>query len=458
MQGPRQKCRLLDSAADVHVCNDKQLMHEYIDRPIRIGGSTSEGVSPGRGKVRLRLANENKDGVILNLKNVYYLSSSPSNLVSLILLNDHGIYYNNEKEKLYEKSSGRILASAKRWRKSFVLKLLNLSDAAANLTQAHGNVHQGPIVQQTTTPTNLPLTIWHKRLGHLNLPALRKHLQKRHILFHNDSKDGFICDSYQQAKATKTYNRTPQERLRIPFQFIHTDLVGPISPTGFSGERYFFIFTDDCTRYTETYAGTKKSNWLDYLKTFHSLAKTRTKSEHPTERIRSDYGLEFQSKRLQQWLSAEGIILEPSAPYSQEENGVAERLRRTLMEMARASIIEGGIDDSFWPEAILAMTYIKNLRPTNALQGLSPHQELFKTPPNLAHLRVLGSTVYVLIHEEQELKSEKFVPRALKGKLVGFDGYTIYRVHIDEQNRVIRVKDLCIFEDTENKKNTSLPS
>lgn len=168
-----------------------------MDRPIRIGGSTSEGVSPGRGKVRLRLANKNEDGVILNLKNVYYLPSSPSNLVSLVLLNDHGIYYNNEKERLYEKSSGRILASAKRWRKSFVLKLLNLSDAAANLTQAHDNVYQGPIVQQTTALTNLPLTIWHKRLGHLNLPALRKHLQKLHMLFHNDSKDGFLCDSCQ---------------------------------------------------------------------------------------------------------------------------------------------------------------------------------------------------------------------------------------------------------------------
>lgn len=105
------------------------------------------------------------------------------------------------------------------------------------------------------------------------------------------------------------------------------------------------------------------------------------------------------------------------------------------------------------------MTYIKNLRPTKALQGLSPYQVLFKTLPNLAHLRVLGSTIYVLIHEkEREFKSEKFVLRALKGKLVGFNGYIIYRVHIEKQNRVIRVKDLRIFKDTEIKENTSLPS
>ena len=137
----------MDSAADVHVCNDKQLMHDYTERPTRIGGSTSEGVSPGRGKVCLHLANNNEDRVILNLKNVYYLPNSPSNLVSLALLNDHGIYYNNEKEKLYDKSSRKILASAKRWRKSFVLKLLNLSDAAANLTRVKDDIYQGPIVQ-----------------------------------------------------------------------------------------------------------------------------------------------------------------------------------------------------------------------------------------------------------------------------------------------------------------------
>ena len=227
---------------------------------------------------------------------------------------------------------------------------------------------------------------------------------------------------------------------------------------GFLGERYFFTFTDDCTRYTKTYTGTKKSDWLNCLKTIYSLAKTRTKSKCPTEKIRFDYGSELQSKKVQQWLFAEGIILEPSAPYSQEENGVSEGLERTLMEMAQASIIEGGIDDSFWPKVILAMTYIKNIRPTKALQGLTPHQELFKTLPNLAHLRVLGSTVYVLIHKEEwELKSEKFVPCALKGKLVGFDGHTIYRVHIEEQNQVIIVKDLRIFKDTETKENTLLP-
>ena len=435
-------------------------MANYVERPTRIGGSTSEGISPGRGKVRLRLAvsrESEREGVTLTLNNVYYLPSSPSNLISLALLNDNKIYLNNENETLYDSDTKEILASTQRWRKCFLLKLLNLSDAAVHLTRADKEIYQGPHVHQTVSTSSLPLTTWHKRLGHLNLVTLCKYLNELGILFVDDGKD-HVCDSCQRAKATKIYNREPQERSQYPYQFIHTDLVGPITPTGFSGERYFFTFTDDCTRHTETYTGTKKSDWLECLKAFHNLAKTRTKNSRPTEKIRSDYGSELQSKKVDQWLSQEGIILEPSAPYLQEQNGVSERVGRTLMDMARASIIEGGIDDIFWPEVILAMTYIKNIRPTTALNGLSPHQKLFNSPPDPTHLRVLGSTIYVLIHEEErELKSEKFVLQAMKGTLVGFDGHTIYQVYIEEQSRVIRAKDLQIFEDTESKKDTVLP-
>ena len=54
------------------------------------------------------------------------------------------------------------------------------------------------------------------------------------------------------------------------------------------------------------------------------------------------------------------------------------------------------------------------------------------------------------------MKSEKWVPQVLKKTLVGFDGRTIYRVHIKDQNKVIRVKDLRIFEDYETKESTKL--
>lgn len=161
---------------------------------------------------------------------------------------------------------------------------------------------------------------------------------------------------------------------------------------------------------------------------------------------------------MEDWLSKEGIIFELSAPYSQEQDGVSERMGRTIMDMTQATILEGNLDDDLWPEVILTMTYVKNVRPTKALEGKTPHLAQNDNNPNIQHLQILGSTVYVFLHEEERtLKSEKWKPRALRGTLVGYDGHTIYRVYIKEQNKVIRIKDLRIFEDYETKVDTSLP-
>ncbi len=129
------------------------------------------------------------------------------------------------------------------------------------------------------------------------------------------------------------------------------------------------------------------------------------------------------------------------------------------MDMTRGTILEGNIDDDLSPELVLAMTYVKTNRPTRALQSnISPHEASTKEAPNQAHLRVLGSTVYVLLHEEERsMKSEKWPPRALKGILGGYNGHTIYRVHIKDQKKVIRVKNLCIFEDYKTKASIELP-
>lgn len=212
-------------------------MTEYRELPTRIGGSTSDGISPGRGKIRLRLGlKDSSEGLILNLRYIYYLPNSLCNLVSLGLLNDSRIFHDNENETLYQIEPKKTLAQAQRWRNSYLLKPLNLSDGAVNLLRIDDVTYRWPLhaLQSTSSPSVFPLSIWHKRLGHTNFSSLKTFLRHFDIAYVDDS-DRYICDSCQRAKATKIFNREPQR----PYQFIYTDLVGPINPVSFSGERYF---------------------------------------------------------------------------------------------------------------------------------------------------------------------------------------------------------------------------
>lgn len=78
--------------------------------------------------------------------------------------------------------------------------------------------------------------------------------------------------------------------------------------------------------------------------------------------------------------------------------------------------------------------------------------------PSFHHLHVLGSMVYIFFHKENRiLKLSRLDARALKKRFVRFDGYIIYRVHIEDQNKVIRVKDLQMFENTSTKAFSALP-
>ncbi len=193
---------------------------------------------------------------------------------------------------LYDRTTKETLAYAERWRTSFLLH---------PLTQIDDDTYEWPAyAYRTTTSPKFSLITWHKRLGHLNFPSLKEHLHKLEIDYLDDSEK-HMCDSCQRAKATKTYNRhEPQKQANTAYQIIHTDLVGTINLIGFGGERYFFTFTDDFTRYTEVYTRVQKSDCFECLKAFYNLCRTWLQKKRPVERIQSDYGSELQSKKMEE--------------------------------------------------------------------------------------------------------------------------------------------------------------
>ena len=453
----------MDSAADMHVCNHRPSFTDYIDYPTGLAGSTSTGTSPGRGTIQKTLTSEDGSPCsVLTLNNVLYIPQCPVSLVSLGLLNQHSIFYDNSNWRLFLEPTKKIICYVPRVNSNFMLQTIDTLDMRMHLNKIDENTYQEENVAIHQTFIKFKLTTWHARLGHLNIPTCRKYLKTLNITFVDDINQGWFCHACEMGKATKIYNRTPQEKATEIFQKINSDMVGPIKPVGLLEELYFFTFTCDASRYTHVYTGHKKSEWFDHLLTYNNMAQNKSGKAKPISIFRTDFGTELRSHKSDNWFLQQGIIYEPSATYSQEENGVAERMGRTIMDMTRCTVIGGGIPDYLWTEVVLAMVHTKNVRPTNALGGKTPYEVFENKPPKLDHLRVLGSTVYALIHEQERKgmnsKSAKFAPRAQKGILCGYDGNTIYRVFLEKDYKVIRVKDLRIHEDAIDKNETDLPT
>ncbi len=100
----------MDSASDVHVCNDLKLITDFTEGPTGVGRSIAEGVSPRRGTFRIRMAlKDGSERFILNFWNVFHLPNSPSNLVSSGFHNDAGVYYNTNVMPYRTKSVENLL-------------------------------------------------------------------------------------------------------------------------------------------------------------------------------------------------------------------------------------------------------------------------------------------------------------------------------------------------------------
>ena len=182
--------------------------------------------------------------------------------------------------------------------------------------------------------------------------------------------------------------------------------MGPITPIGFEGERYYISFTDDYTRFTTVYTVRKKDEWLSTLQRYYNWVYT--KFDLKIARIRTDYGAELRSKKATTWMDDQGIEFEPAASHAQEENGVAERSQRTATEITRSMILAGNIPDFLWPDVLLAAMHIKNRRPIRAFNSILPYKKLKGKPPLVYYLRALGFTIYSLIAEEDRVKLARF--------------------------------------------------
>jgi transposase InsO family protein len=117
-----------------------------------------------------------------------------------------------------------------------------------------------------------------------------------------------------------------------PLEMLHIDLFRPIIYISIGDNKYCLIIIDDYSRFTWVFFLQDKSKTQEVLKKF--LRRAQNEFDAEGRKIRSDNNTEFKNTQIEDFLDEEDIKHEFSAPYTPQQNGMAERKNRTLIEMA----------------------------------------------------------------------------------------------------------------------------
>ena len=166
------------------------------------------------------------------------------------------------------------------------------------------------------------------------------------------------------------------------------------------GKKYFVTFIDDSTRFCYVYLLRSKDEAIESF--IHYKNEVENQLGKRIKRIRSDRGGEYVSP-FGEYCSNHGIIHETTAPYSPQQNGIAERKNRTLKEMMNAMLTSSGVPQNLWGEALFSANYVLNKL---------PHKRLDKTPyelwkghvPSYKYLKVWGCLAKVMVPKPKKVR------------------------------------------------------
>ena len=255
--------------------------------------------------------------------------------------------------------------------------------------------------------------LWHQRLAHPSEKVMS-------FLFPKLCKDKLQCDVCHLSKFARLPFDSSLFRASNPFEIIHSDIWGPILES-FDGFKYFVTFVDDFTRITWLYLLKSKSELVNIFQYFHKLVSTQFSSKICI--LRSDNGTEYMS----QYLSIHGILHQTSCVGTPQQNVIAKRKNRDLLEKTRALMLHMHVPKKFWSQGVLTAVYLINRLPSKVLDFKSPLEVLKNRNIDISHLRVFGSTCFVHI---QSPHRDKLDPRATKCAFMGYSstqkGYKCY--------------------------------
>ena len=435
---PSAKTRkwLIDSGASSHMTNQRELFSEYhpfsIPEKVCLGdGRLVEAFGSGNIPVVMEIGNKTKKG---RFYDVLYVPKLSHNLFSVRAASKRGkvMSFNDKKCYIYDE--------------------YNNVCGTGTLDGKLYTLHCYP-VEYASVSVKGDIDLWHQRLGHINENYLQK-LSQQHIIGKIDGeKLGFCEDCVETKTARKPFKSVGEIKSTRKLQLIHSDVCGPMETQSIGGHRYFVTFIDDYSRCCAVYFIKHKSEVFEKFKEFEAV--TSNESGESINTLRSDNGGEYLSTEFEIYLKSKGIRHEYTVPYSPQQNGVAERLNRTLLESAKAMMSKANLPKMYWAEAIASAAYIRNRVPTAAIEDdITPFERWHGTQPDLSGMKVFGCTAYALL---PNCKRQKLDKKTVKLRFVGYSlNRKGYRLYNEDSGKIIISRDV-VFDEFSSEREAPAP-
>jgi hypothetical protein len=139
-----------------------------------------------------------------------------------------------------------------------------------------------------------------------------------------------------------------------------------------------------------------------------------------------------------------GMARHLTVPGTPQQNGLVERMNRTLLDKVRCMLHESGLTKRFWAEALNTAAYLINRSPSSAIGMMAPMEKWTGVKVDYSHLRVFGSLAYA------HVKQDKLEPIALKCVFLGYShevkGYRLWSIE-REGVKVMLSRDVTFNEE-----------
>ncbi|GJU88417.1 putative ribonuclease H-like domain-containing protein [Tanacetum coccineum] len=348
----------------------------------------------------------------LDFKNVYFVRELKFNLFSVskmcdkkksVLFNDTGCIVLSPNFKLTDES--HVLLKVLRKKNMYSVDLKNI-------------IPKGGLTCLFAKATSDESKLWHRRLGHINFKTMNK-LVKGNLVRGLPSKLFEInqtCVACQKGKQHRASCKSKiVSSISQPLHMLHMDLFGPTFVKSLMKKMYCLVVTDDYSRFSWVFFLATKDETSGILKSF--ITRVENLIDQKVKVIRCDNGTEFKNKEMNQFCERKGIKREFSVARTPQQNRVAERKNRTLIEAARTMLANSKLPTTFWAEAVNTACYVQNRVLVTKPHNKTPYELFLGRKPALGFMKPFGCLVTILNTIDH---LGKFDGKADEGFFVGY--------------------------------------